>query len=152
MFFEAITEKLNRLKRVSLQDLVNEIINRKEFKELIISLNTEGQLFEKGVDSLNVSLGNYALTTIEGTASFLGKKDKGQRFDHITLKDTGEFYESWTVRAEGNSIIIDANPNKDGDNLFTEYGEDILGLTEDSLQILREKLLEELVPLLREKI
>ena len=62
-----------------------------------------------------------------------GKKKQGQFID---LKDTGEFYASWKVKVFQRFISIDANPIKEKNNLFDDYGEDLLGLTDDNLQIL----------------
>ena len=61
------------------------------------------ELHEKGIDSLGVSLGNYAATTIEGTAQFAGRAERGLRFDHITLFDTGDFYKSFKVIVRNNN-------------------------------------------------
>jgi len=106
------------------------------FRKLIIDLNTQEQLFEQGIDSKGRSLGEYSIATIEGTRNFLGKKQKGQRFDHITLKDTGDFYKSFAVQLEGTTIRITADGQKEDTNLFQEYGIDIVGLTEDSMSVL----------------
>ena len=116
-------------------------------QNFIIELNTEGQptsqLFEKGEDSLGVSLGEYSPFTVQL------KVNKGQRIDHITLKDTGEFYESFDITPFRNGFLITANPIKDQDNLFVEYGEDIVGLSDQNKiilcesQIFREALIQE---------
>lgn len=119
-----------------------DILSNREFQQFMIELNTKGQptsqLFEQGVDSLSVSLGDYAGTTIEGTSSFRGKKDKGQRFDHITLEDTGQFYGTFKIEFGGSSFLfkITANPNRNNTNLFDDFGENIVGWTEENLQLI----------------
>lgn len=126
----------NFLKATSEKELMTALFRDKSFRKLIIDLNTEEQLFEQGVDSKGRKLGNYSIATIEGTRNFLGKKQKGQRFDHITLKDTGAFYKSFSVSMEGTSFKITADGDKGDTNLFQEYGIDIVGLTEDSMSVL----------------
>jgi len=149
---EAITNVTKNMQRINAAWALDILINRSEFQDLIIELNTEGlkesQLFEHGIDSQGKSLGEYAATTIEGTASFEGKREKGQRFDHITLKDTGGFYATWRVSVKNGVIMIDADPTVDDGNLFDDFGEDIVGLIESNVQILIdavENVLPELV-------
>jgi hypothetical protein len=64
------------------------------------------------------------------------KLDKWQPVDRVTLYDTGEFYDSFTVRIKRNHYEIKANFRKeDGsimDNLPT--GTKVLGLTQNNLK------------------
>ena len=117
-----------------------------EFRKLIIDLNTNEQLFEQGIDSKGDELGTYSAYTKSI------KQTKGQRTDHITLKDTGEFYKSFRVVLNGSSIQIVANPIKDDTNLFREYGIDIVGLTEDSMSVVATKALRLIKPYIKEKL
>lgn len=105
------------------------LFSQASFRKLIIDLNTQEQLFEQGIDSKGRSLGEYSTYT-RGL-----KQNKGQIFDHITLKDTGEFYRSFSLKLEGASFRIVADGQKEDTNLFKEYGIDILGLTEDSMSV-----------------
>lgn len=105
------------------------LFQQTSFRKLIIDLNTEEQLYSQGVDSKGVQLGEYSIYT-KGL-----KQNKGQRTDHITLKDTGEFYKSFSIRLEGSSFRIIADGQKEDTNLFKEYGIDILGLTQDSMSV-----------------
>lgn len=105
------------------------LFSQTSFRKLIIDLNTQEQLFEQGIDSKGRSLGEYSTYT-RGL-----KQNKGQRVDHITLKDTGEFYRSFSLKLEGASFRIVADAQKEDTNLFKEYGIDILGLTEDSMSV-----------------
>ena len=147
MFFQPLRDIANLIIDSNVNRLINTLIKKPEFTKLIIELNTIEQLYEEGVDSLGVSLGQYSAATIEGTSSFAGRAERGLRFDHITLFDTGDFYKSWKVdvRSDDDSFfIIDANPIKEDTNLFVEWGVDVLGLTEESMTILNNKLRVEL--------
>lgn len=147
---EILKKLAEKVKALTVNDLIHELSESPEFNDLIIELNTRSQLYERGIDSRGRSLGDYAANTIEGTKFYKGKKEKGQRFDHITLNDTGEFYESFKVTIDtGFDIIIDADTIKDTIDLLDAYGEDILGLTEESLKTLREKALEILIPYIK---
>lgn len=126
--------------RISTMDegiLFEIVFNDVRIKNEIIRLNTREQLFQKGIYSDGNSLGEYSPFTVEV------KKKKGQRHDHITLEDTGDFYGSFKVSADRISITIDANPIKDDNNLFDDFGEDILGLTDESRKKLKEMAIVE---------
>lgn len=152
MAFERTKKLFNALIRLDETKIINAILSDKNFQKFIISLNQNDQLFDLGIDSLGVSLGEYADTTIEGTSSFKGKKDKGQRFDHITLLDTGGFYKSFTITVSGGGFIMDANPIKEESNLFDDWGKEIVGLTKENLQIVIDAIRERILTKIREQI
>jgi hypothetical protein len=117
-----------------------------EFRKLIIDLNTIDQLYNQGVDSRGVSLGDYTAYTKSL------KQQKGERYDHITLKDTGEFYKSFRIIFTGDALQIIANPIKDDTNLFKEFGIDIVGLTEDSMSVVITKALQLIKPYIKQQL
>lgn len=146
----ALVALANRIKQLKTSELLKILSENKQFTDLIIELNTRKQLFEMGVNSDGISLenigGGYSGKTIEY------KKEKGQRYDHVTLNDTGDFYNSFKVFLDSSGFVISADVVKDTTNLITEWGEKILGLTHESLSILREKAKEILIPYVRKKI
>lgn len=152
MAFERTKRLLNALIRLDETKIINDILSNKDFQKFIISLNQNDQLFEEGIDSLGVSLGSYSTATIEGTANFEGKKSKGQRFDHITLLDTGEFYKSFKITVTNGGFIMDANPVKEDGNLFDDFGKEIVGLTQENLQIVIDAIREKILTKIRKQI
>ena len=122
---------LANVQRIDLNDVFLAMWKRNDVQDYIIELNTEGentsQLFELGIDSEGNRLGDYS-----GFTKNI-KTSKGQRIDHITLKDTGEFYKSFKVTPNKNGFRISANPNKDDSNLFDDFGVDIVGLTKENV-------------------
>jgi hypothetical protein len=109
----------------------------KDVQDEIIRINTEDQLEEEGIDSLGRKLGDYAPSTIAY------KRRKGQRYDHVTLKDEGDFYNSFNVKVNVNEIIIDADDSsKYNKPLFEVWGVDVLGLTDDNMNYIKEMILE----------
>lgn len=125
---------LNNLNKLDINDIFFSLWNDNKVQNFIIELNTEGkptsQLYELGVDSEGNSLGEYSPYTIQF------KIEDGQRFDHVTLKDTGDFYETFKVKPNKKGFELMANPNKDDDNLFEIYGKEIVGLTKDNQKLL----------------
>ena len=117
------------------------VFNTSEIKKKIIYLNTIEQLYKKGEDSEGLELYPfYAQSTI------LYKKEKGQRYDHVTLNDSGAFYKTFEVIVSDDYFLINADPNKGDNDLLNIYGEDVLGLTEESkaeIMVLAYKVLGE---------
>ncbi len=122
------------------------VMSKDENKEFVIELNTEEQLFHKGIDSEGVRLedigGEYSEYTV-----FLKQSDNLPA-DRITLYQTGDFYDTFNVVVEKDGFIIEANTIKGGDDLQDRWGDDILGLTDDSIQ----ELIEFIIPQVIERV
>ena len=123
-----------------------------DLKKYIIKLNTIDQLFDEGIDSLGDSLGEYSISTIEGTSSYLGKKAKGQPTDRITLKDTGKFYKTFKIEVKNDSFFINANPIKEDNNLFDDFGDEIVGLTEENKIKVSKIILDNTIKYIRKQL
>ena len=128
--FEELRKVNKNMQQITAAKVLTILIGRPEFKDLIIRLNTEEQLFKKGIDAQGKSLGVYADFTI------IKKKEDGLPSGHVTLFQEGPFYKTWTVKVVGEDIIIEADGDKGDKNLMDVYGEDIVGLFTDSLDIL----------------
>ncbi len=129
------------------------VLSDRVLQAQVLDLNTQNQLYEKGVDSLGQSLGDYSQATIYGTANFEGKIAKGQRYDHITLNDTGRFYNSFRFINEADGLTISANSITDeGTDLAKTFGQEIVGLTSESKAILIEEVTPRIVEEVRKEI
>ena len=107
-------------------------------KKKIIQLNTKEQLFKKGVDNENKAIEpSYAPLTISI------KKSKGQPTNRVTLRDTGDFYNDFDVDFANKKFTI-INFDDKFQKLTDKYGDEILGLTKESQEVLKK--------LIREKI
>ena len=108
-----------------------------EVKQEIIRLNTKDQLFDKGIDSLNRSLGVYSKRSIE---------EFGKRKGRLQLFDTGEFYNSFRILVDAGGLVILADTIKVGDDgvddLAVKYGIDILGLEDSNQELLIRTFIE----------
>jgi len=146
MAFERTKKLFNALIILDETKIINSILQNKDFQKFIISLNQNDQLFDEGIDSLGVSLGEYSdFTKVKKLAD-------GQRFDHITLLDTGGFYKSFVVTASNGGFTMTADPVKDDSNLFDDFGVEIVGLTKENLQIVINAIREKLLTKIREQI
>jgi hypothetical protein len=61
------------------------------------------------------------------------KAGLGQPTNRVTLKDTGDFHDSFFARFVGKNIAIGATDEK-AEKLEDRYGKAIYGLTDDNLQ------------------
>lgn len=108
---------------------------------IIVTLIQEEQLFNQGIDETGGAITNKdnGRTTYSKTTEILtnGRKKEGE---HYTLLDGGDFYKSMVFTLGTNFFEINADPIKDNDNLFTKFGEGIIGLTDESKTKLAERL------------
>lgn len=131
LFMDGFIELEKRFRNFDINNILKKVWEQPKVEQYIVELNTEEQLYKKGIGSDGKQLEPpYTVTTIQF------KVEKGQRFDHVTLKDSGGFYESFEVIPNNKGFKIKANPiTDDGTNLFAKYG-DVTGLTQESTELL----------------
>jgi len=118
--------------------LFSETINQK----LIIQLNQENQL-QFGILADDKELPFYSKTSVD-----VYGKPSGKRW---TLKDTGDFYDSFDIlQVTEKDLTIYADSVKEDVDL-SEYGA-ILGLNEESFEILRDKLIPQIQEIILNEI
>tara|TARA_R110002050_G_C8870557_1_gene508125 strand:+ start:194 stop:640 length:447 start_codon:yes stop_codon:yes gene_type:complete len=132
----------NRLAKVDVTKALIKILNKKSIQRFITDLNTEVQLFDNGEDSEGTQLsaigGIYAVSTIK-----LSRTPKKNR-SHINLKDTGDFYKTFDVVVNNNaSFRIEADTIKGGVNLEKRWGDKIVGLQEENVTLVLDRLRDE---------
>lgn len=131
---QILNDLLRNTKILMNADIIwNHVFSDKEFQTWILDLIRDDQLMEKGVNEDGKIIGVYTRYTEELTN---GRKKAGEPYN---LFDTGYFYKSMVILLGTNYFEIDADPIKENANLFTKYGEGIIGLTEESLEKLREE-------------
>ena len=85
------------------------------------------RLFQKSLDGNYNFLGTYAPMTKKR------KKNKGQISNRVTLRDTGDWYNSMFIDFKNSTILVDATDNKT-DTLKDIYGEAILEFADDEIE------------------
>lgn len=96
----------------------------------IVEMNSEEQLYEQGINRLGVSIADYAPYS---PITIDIKKEKGQPYDRVTLRDYGDFHSSFYIDADNEKFKIGATDEKT-DSLVKKYSAYILGLTEEHKQ------------------
>lgn len=113
----------------SIPDLIAKVIT--DNQEFIIDMNAESQLYDKGINRFGVDISDYApysQITIEI------KREKGQPYNRVTLRDEGAFESSFFIEFLNDGFRISASDAKAA-ALTRKYGDGILGLTDENLQV-----------------
>lgn len=126
-----ITTLLEKVKKVKealdTGRIAKEIVRDND--NILIDMNAQDQLFAKGVNRLGVRIDEYRPYS---PFTIKVKIEKRQPYDRVTLKDTGEFYDSFYVETAEDRFYIKASDEKT-DWLIKKYGAEIFGLTNESL-------------------
>jgi len=147
----AIRNLFSNVKKLDSDKLLKKVLSNTSLEQDIIDLNREDQLYERGVTVDGLSLGEYSPATIHGTSNFKGKIEKGQRYDHITLNDTGATYESEKFVNNNDGFLLTINTNLHGIDLEEKFGK-IVGLDEKNKSVVREWIKDPLLSLVRSEI
>lgn len=116
---------------------------------VICDMNAEGQLYQKGVNTYGVPIMDYMPYT---PYTIEVKTIKGQPTDRVTLRDTGEFHESFYIEASDTQFVIKAHDWKT-EKLIRKYGREILGLTRENLnELIHSYIYPELLSKAKETI
>lgn len=113
-------------------------------QQRIVEMNVE-QLYDYGMNSLGIRIDTYEPYS---PYTVRIKQEKGQPYDRVTLRDTGDFHKSFEVVFEPMGFYITATDYKTQD-LIDRYGARIFGLTPENKQDLTIKYV---VPVVREEI
>ena len=113
-------------------------------QQKIIEANVE-QLYEYGINSLGIPIDTYQPYT---PYTVRIKQEKGQPYDRVTLRDTGDFQKSFEVVFEPAGFYITATDYKTQD-LIDKYGAKIFGLTKENRQEIATKYV---LPVVTEEI
>lgn len=125
-----LNDLINKLK--SLESEMFEAVKMvlQDNKEIILDMNSEEQLYEKGITRHGVEIASfapYSPITVEI------KREKGQPTNRVTLRDEGDFHYSFFIAFTETGFEIKASDWK-AKNLVANYGESILGLTEENFR------------------
>lgn len=142
--FSILDNLIANVKKLDSDKILKKIIVDPQMQNDILDLNFQGQLYNEGVDALGNFLGNYSPLSVEMKL----EGDGDHRIDHITLKDTGEFYDSGKIKNGATEFSITADTEKPDGDLTERFGKNIIGLNEKSISIFIPKIL----PIMRDSV
>lgn len=117
------------------------VLDNRTIRDLITFLNTEQQMGEEHVDSLGQALFNKF--TERTTYSLFQKRGKQYRAgEPYEIRDTGKYWDSFDAQIGNGFIIIKSDPRKGSQNIEDMFGENLEGLTDESLQALIKQAYE----------
>lgn len=99
----------------------------------IVAMNADEQLYERGENALGVSIMSYQPYA---PSTIARKRAKGQPFNRVTLRDKGDFEKSFYLRVSLIDFQIAASDFK-AEFLTRRYGDEIMGLTDENLGVLK---------------
>ena len=138
MSLEGLVSKF-KISTDELIGIVQDALN--EEKEYILIL--QKQQLAKGEKADGTSTPRYSPKTIK-VREVEGNPVKGER---IALYDTGDFWNKMWVLAVNGELEIYSSDGKT-EMLLATYGENVLGLTDDNI----EQLFERVIPIIQEKM
>ena len=106
--------------------ILSEIIRENE--PYIIDMNTQSQLWERGINTAGVEIMDYKPYS---PLTIQIKMETGQPYNRVTLHDTGDFYSSFYIETHDDSFDIKASDWKTA-GLIRKYDRRILGLTAEN--------------------
>jgi hypothetical protein len=141
---ELLYNQFELLSNTKMVDLVLEVLADSSFQKWALDLIRIEQLYKKGERGDGVFLGNYS------SLSLTLKTDT--MLDHITLKETGDFYNTFTIKLDASDIIINADGDKPDKNLFDIYDSfgslgdsQILSFNEENFKLFSKMLTEKII-------
>lgn len=134
--------RLRKFKDILEEELRNEIMKH---EDVIIEMIIRDQLYDQGIEGRGISIMSYQPYTAR---TIKIKQRKGQPYDRVTLKDTGEFYSSLHVEFDNNGFYVTSTDDK-AKYLLAKYGKTIFRLTNENFS---ELLRNYIRPSLREKL
>lgn len=147
--FNSLIKLCDNVKNLTSEKILIQILVDKNIQNFIIDLNRIDQLFNYGTDANGEFLGYYSEAT-ELINRGLGNNKTTA--DHITLKDTGDFYKSFFVRIYIDGFTIVANSIKDETDLTLVYGKDIIGLSDNSKHELYKEIKPSIISFVKKEI
>jgi hypothetical protein len=124
-----LIHRLRKFKDILDQELKDEILRN---EEVIVKMIADEQLYEQGIEGRGIKIASYkpyAPRTIRD------KIRKGQPYDRVTLRDTGEFHASLKVVFDNEGFYITSDDEK-SQYLLDKYGKTIFRLSDENLKIL----------------
>lgn len=163
MFFDAILDLTDRIAKLDENKILNIYISDETVKEFILDLNRVEQLFIDGIQadgnpltSTNTTPGFYSQVTEDLNAgiTFSYKGESKQKIFGETyfLYNKGKFFSTFVIIPQKDGFVIDANPQREDVNILEEYGKEVIGLTDESLQIFINAFKEVIISIVRRQL
>ena len=138
--------RLRKFKDILSDELKNEIMKH---EDVIVQMVSQEQLYEEGIEGRGIEIMSYQPYTAR---TIKIKQKKGQPYDRVTLKDTGEFYSSLHVEFDDEGFYVTSTDDK-AKYLLAKYGKTIFRLTNENFsELLRNYIRPSLAEKIKERL
>ena len=157
---QAIQELATKLDALNVNQMLDEMFSKPKYQKLIPDMVRE-RLWEQGIYSTGKPIITYAAglqfpyayNTVFGTTEYRGKKDKGQPYDRVTLRDTGAFYTSFTLVPQTTYAVITYDENKEDGKVSDNVNLDnVFNLSDGEMKALRANVLVDFITMFKQKL
>jgi hypothetical protein len=145
---------------ISPKQLFENLISERVFSEALEELLFEhrfkiSDLVQIQLEQFGVDGNNQLIEPFYTPFTVRIKQSKGQRTDHVTLKDTGDFHNSIFIEFEGakgtmkRAIVTNTTDKALANDLAKKYGEAIIDLNDNSVEQIIDDII---IPFLPQKL
>lgn len=138
----------NNVRKITPDTLASEVFREAKIARFVLNLNREGQLFADGVGVDGQIVGTYSFMTQQFSENISGKGFPKIAGNPYNFYNTGEMYNSFSIRVEKDGFVINADTSELESSGIIENKEEIIGLTDESI----EKLVKEILPELAKEV
>ena len=133
---------VNNISKLSVNSLAQKVLKESGLSRFIIDLNRSEQLFEEGVGVDGKVVGKYTYATQVFSQGVSGKGFPKNAGDPFNFYNTGNMFNSFSLRIENDGFIINADTTDliEGSRTI-KSDKQILGLTDESTQELTQKII-----------
>lgn len=156
----AIEILATRLGSIDINKNLDALFSTAKYDKFIPDMIRE-RLWEQGIYSTGQPIKTYSATagnvysayTIEGTESYEGKKAKNQPYDRVTLRDTGDFYRSFTLQPKSTYAVVAYDENKpDGKVSDNVDLDNVFNLSPGEMTALREEVIPDMITMIKQQL
>ena len=151
---EAIEQLGNRLASIKIFEMIDAMFGTAKYQKLVPDM-VRDRLTRSGTYSTGEEIRTYRADLDANYAAFTisEKERKGQISSHVTLKDTGQFYNTFNLLPKQTYAVIEYDEKKP-DGLISENVDfdNIFNLSEGEMNRLRIEVLPDLVKSIKLKL
>lgn len=138
--------RLRKFRAILDEELKDEILKH---ENVIVQMVANEQLYDEGIEGRGIEIMSYQPYTAK---TIKIKQKKGQPYDRVTLRDTGEFHDSLHVEFDDEGFYVTSTDDK-AKYLLSRYGKTIFRLTNENLNtLLNQYIRPELSEKLKKKL
>lgn len=132
--------------------ILKTVFDNKLLQAQILDLNTQDQMYERGVDAQGDLLGEYSAYSKLYKNFIAGGLGNDTRSDHKTYKDTGFFYRSFRFKNFKDGFYIKADSIKEGGVDLLDKEPYLIGLDEKSMDYVKDEIKPDIIGLVRKQL